>query len=55
MGLRDRGLLHPGYLADIVLFDPEKLQERGTYAQPDLLPLGIPYVYKSGVLYKNPQ
>ena len=55
MGLRDRGLLRPGYLADIVLFDPEKLQERGTYAQPDLLPLGIPYVYKSGVLCKNPQ
>ncbi len=38
--LKDRGLLRPGYRADIALFDPADFQDRATYADPHQYPSG---------------
>ena len=49
-GLTDRGLLRPGYAADIVVFDPMKVSDRATFQQPHQFPDGIPYVVVNGKL-----
>ena len=38
--LRDRGLLEPGYRADVTLFDPDDFSDRATYADPHQYPSG---------------
>lgn len=50
LGLSDRGLLAVGNIADIVLFDPEQVRERATYAHPRRTAVGIPYVFVNGNL-----
>jgi N-acyl-D-amino-acid deacylase len=46
--LRDRGLLKPGYWADITIFDPDKVSDLATYEKPHQYPIGIPYVIVNG-------
>jgi N-acyl-D-aspartate/D-glutamate deacylase len=48
--LHDRGLLHEGYAADLVLFDPATIQDRATYADSTLPSTGIARVWVNGVL-----
>ncbi len=36
----DRGLLRPGYRADIAIFDPADFKDRATYADPHQYPSG---------------
>jgi N-acyl-D-amino-acid deacylase len=50
MRLHDRGVLRPGARADLVVFDPERVGERSTYADPNHYSEGIPYVAVNGVL-----
>jgi N-acyl-D-amino-acid deacylase len=50
LGLMDRGLLRPGFCADITVFDPLNVRERATYFDPIQLPQGIEYVFVNGVL-----
>jgi N-acyl-D-amino-acid deacylase len=50
MRLHDRGLLRPGLKADLVAFDPDRVRERSTYADPSHYSEGIPYVAVNGVL-----
>jgi N-acyl-D-amino-acid deacylase len=38
--LADRGLLKPGYVADVTVFDPADFRERATYADPHQYPTG---------------
>ena len=47
-GLKDRGVLAPGYLADLVLFRAEAIDSPATYESPELAPLGIHAVYRNG-------
>ena len=49
LGLTDRGQIHEGYYADIVLFDPAKVRETNSYEKPKSYPDGIPYVLVNGV------
>ena len=50
MRLRDRGLLRPGMAADIVAFDPDTVEERSTYADPNHYSQGFEYVAVNGEL-----
>ncbi|HVA13524.1 MAG TPA: D-aminoacylase [Stellaceae bacterium] len=40
LGFADRGLLRPGYAADITIFDPAEFRERASYADPHQYPAG---------------
>jgi len=48
MGIPDRGLVSEGFIADFVLFDPERVRDRATYEKPCLKPEGIPFVFVNG-------
>jgi N-acyl-D-amino-acid deacylase len=50
LGLTDRGLLRDGLVADITVFDPEKVRALATYDAPRQLPVGVEYVIVDGVL-----
>jgi N-acyl-D-amino-acid deacylase len=50
MRLQDRGVIRPGMAADLVAFDPDRIKERSTYADPTHYSEGIPYVAVNGVL-----
>jgi N-acyl-D-amino-acid deacylase len=45
---RDRGLVAPGYAADLVLFDPERVQDKATYAEPHQYSEGMDFVFVNG-------
>ena len=48
LGLTDRGLLRPGMMADIVVFDPARVKDVATYAKPKQFPEGIETVLVNG-------
>ena len=48
LGLKDRGRIAPGYVADLVLFDPATIIDRSTIREPEAPPAGIPHVMVSG-------
>ena len=48
-GFKERGLLKPGYWADIVVFDPATVADKATYAKPHTFPSGILHVFVNGV------
>jgi N-acyl-D-amino-acid deacylase len=50
LGLRRRGVLRDGMLADIVVFDPATVRSRATYDEPCRYPVGIDHVVVNGTL-----
>jgi dihydroorotase/N-acyl-D-amino-acid deacylase len=49
LGLRDRGLLRRGMLADVVVFDAESVIDHASYDDPHRLSAGILHVWVNGV------
>ncbi len=50
LGLRQRGLLRDGMLADVVVFDPATVRSNATYDEPRRYPEGIDHVVVNGTL-----
>ena len=48
VGLNGRGILKPGHWADIVIFDPNTIQDMATFGSPHQYPIGIEYVLVNG-------
>jgi len=53
IGIQDRGLLRPGFYADITVFDPLKVNDLATYTEPLQYNEGIQYVIVNGKLVLN--
>lgn len=50
LGLRDRGVIREGALADLVVLDPDTVADVATYAEPARHPVGIAHVVVNGRL-----
>ena len=48
--LTDRGLIRPGFVADIAIFDPATVTDRSTYAAGRTLAEGVDHVLVNGTL-----
>ncbi len=46
--LRDRGRLAPGMKADLLIFDPDSIQDRATFEKPLQYATGIDYMFVNG-------
>jgi len=55
IGLRDRGLLREGMVADLVVFNADEIRDEATFTDPHRFPRGIYYVIVNGevVVRKN--
>jgi N-acyl-D-amino-acid deacylase len=50
IGLRDRGVVQPGYFADLTVIDPATVKDESTYPDPHRYPTGVPYVVVNGAV-----
>lgn len=46
--IKKRGLLEAGYFADVVVFDPEKIQDHATFENPNQYSTGVTQVFVNG-------
>ena len=53
LGLADRGVLRPGTAADVVVFDPQTIIDRATYADPKQAPEGVVAVLVNGAFVRR--
>lgn len=47
-GLKNRGLIEDGYVADLVLLDPNKVKANATYKSPRELSSGVTHLWVNG-------
>ena len=50
LGFQDRGLLREGFMADIAVFDPDRITDHATFSEPHQYAEGIEYVVVNGVM-----
>jgi N-acyl-D-amino-acid deacylase len=50
LGLKQRGVLQRGAVADVVVFDPAKIKDSATMENPAALAQGVKYVFVNGVM-----
>jgi len=50
LGLKYRGLLKEGFMADITIFNPDLVKDEATFIDPHRYASGIPYVIVNGVV-----
>ena len=50
IGAIDRGIIRPGFMADLVVFDPVTLRDAATYEDPRRYPKGVGAVAVNGTL-----
>ncbi|MFZ0640021.1 MAG: D-aminoacylase [Candidatus Acidiferrales bacterium] len=48
--LTGRGLLKPGFFADVTVFDPKTIIDKATYTDPNQMSVGVDYVFVNGQL-----
>jgi N-acyl-D-aspartate/D-glutamate deacylase len=48
LGLRDRGILRPGCWADVLILDPETIEDRATFEDSHRLSVGVRDVWVNG-------
>jgi N-acyl-D-amino-acid deacylase len=48
--LTGRGLLKPGFFADVTVFNPATIIDKATYADPNQMSVGVDYVFVNGQL-----
>ncbi|UFS70746.1 D-aminoacylase [Geomonas sp. RF6] len=48
IGLSDRGVIRPGFAADLVLFDPATIADRADYSQPHRYAQGVVHLFVDG-------
>ncbi len=53
MGFKKRGLIKEGYKADLLIFDPEKVQDKATFARPHRLAEGFNWIWINGRLARK--
>lgn len=55
VGIKNRGMIAPGYFADLVLFNPDSVADNATIENPTALSTGINYVWVNGKLVYHDQ
>ncbi|MEK6302710.1 MAG: D-aminoacylase [Acidobacteriota bacterium] len=54
LGLKDRGMIREGMKADLVIFDPQRIIDRSTFKEPELISEGVSRVFVNGeVVWAN--
>ena len=50
VGFHDRGIVRPGFVADLVVFDPDRVDDNASFADPHRYSEGFDYVIVNGVV-----
>ena len=48
LGIQDRGLLRPGMMADLAIFDPATIADKATFDDPQQFAVGMHHVFVNG-------